>query len=54
MAYMLLTGATGLLGGYLLRDALRLDMPLAVVVRRTVAQSARRRIDAVLGLGRSY
>jgi nucleoside-diphosphate-sugar epimerase len=48
MAYMLLTGATGLLGGYLLRDALRQDLPVAVVVRRTVAQSARRRIDAVL------
>jgi thioester reductase-like protein len=48
MAYMLLTGATGLLGGYLLRDALRQDLPVAVVVRRTVAQSAQRRIDAVL------
>lgn len=48
MAYMLLTGATGLLGGYLLRDALRQQLPLAVVVRRTAALSARRRIDAVL------
>jgi len=48
MAYMLLTGATGLLGGYLLRDALRQELPVAVVVRRSAAFSARRRIDAVL------
>jgi thioester reductase-like protein len=48
MAYMLLTGATGLLGGYLLRDALRQELAVAVVVRPTAALSARRRIDAVL------
>jgi thioester reductase-like protein len=48
MAYLLLTGATGLLGGYLLRDLLRQGLPVAVVVRRTAALSARRRIDAVL------
>jgi thioester reductase-like protein len=48
MGYLLLTGATGLLGGYLLRDALRAEMPVAVIVRRTAALSAQRRIDAVL------
>jgi nucleoside-diphosphate-sugar epimerase len=48
MSYMMLTGATGLLGGYLLRDALREDLPVAVIVRRTAALTARRRIDAVL------
>lgn len=48
MAYMLLTGATGLLGGYILRDALRQELPVAVLVRATASLSARRRIDAVL------
>jgi thioester reductase-like protein len=48
MAYLLLTGATGLLGGYLLRDALRQNLPVAVLVRRSAAMSAQGRIDGVL------
>jgi len=49
MPYLLLTGATGLLGGYLLRDCLRQGLSVAVIVRRTAALSAARRIDQVLG-----
>ena len=41
MAYTLLTGATGLLGRYLLRDLTLADVPLAVVVRPTRFESAR-------------
>jgi thioester reductase-like protein len=48
MAYLLLTGATGLLGGYLLRDALRRNLPVAVLVRRSAATSAQGRIDGGL------
>lgn len=48
MPYLLLTGATGLLGGYLLRDCLRQNLPVAVIVRPTPALSARRRVDQVL------
>lgn len=49
MGYCLLTGATGLLGGYLLRDLLRADLPVAVLVRRRRRVSGRQRIDGVLG-----
>jgi thioester reductase-like protein len=48
MTYLLLTGATGLLGRYLLRDLLLADQPVAVVARRSATASARHRIDAVL------
>jgi thioester reductase-like protein len=48
MAYLLLTGATGLLGGYLLRDALRQNLPVVVIARRSATLSACRRIDGVL------
>lgn len=47
MSYHLLTGATGLLGSYLLHDAARRDLPLAVVVRRTRIASARQRIEDI-------
>lgn len=44
----LLTGATGFLGQYLLRDALLAEVPVAVLVRATRSMSAARRIDAIL------
>jgi thioester reductase-like protein len=48
MAYLLLTGATGLLGRYLLRDLLRRGRPVAVLVRPGKFLSARERIETVL------
>ncbi len=48
MSYHLLTGATGLLGNYLLRDLLLRDIPVAVLVRPNRKQSARQRIEAAL------
>lgn len=48
MSYHLLTGATGLLGNYLLRDLLLRDIPVAVVVRPNRKQTARQRIEAAL------
>ncbi|MGE5293767.1 MAG: SDR family oxidoreductase [Solirubrobacterales bacterium] len=48
MTYCLLTGATGLLGGYLLRDCLRAGYRMAVLVRPSGNESARERIDASL------
>ncbi len=46
--YLLLTGATGLLGRYLLRDLTLADIPLAVVVRRTRWESATQRIETAM------
>jgi len=48
MSYHLLTGATGLLGNYLLRDLLLRDVPVAVLVRPNRKQTARQRIEAAL------
>ncbi len=48
MSYHLLTGATGLLGNYLLRDLLIREIPVAVVVRPTRKQTARQRIESAL------
>src|SRR3972149_164750 len=48
MTYHLLTGATGLLGSYLLRDSLRQRHRLAVLVRPTKRESARQRIESIL------
>uniref|UniRef100_A0A7C4QLC1 NAD-dependent epimerase/dehydratase family protein n=1 Tax=Schlesneria paludicola TaxID=360056 RepID=A0A7C4QLC1_9PLAN len=48
MSYYLLTGATGLLGNYLLRDLLLADELVAVIVRSSRRQSARQRIDGLL------
>lgn len=45
MKYHLLTGATGLLGRYLLRDLTLADVPLAVVARRSRMESAVQRIE---------
>ncbi len=48
MPYQLLTGATGLLGNYLLRDLLRTDRQVAVVVRPNRVETARQRIESIL------
>ena len=48
MTYHLLTGATGLLGSYLLRDNLRAGHRLAVLVRPSKRESARRRVESIL------
>ena len=48
MTYHLLTGATGLLGSYLLRDCLRQRHRLAVLVRPAKRESARERIESIL------
>lgn len=48
MPYTLLTGATGLLGGYLLRDLLRRGEQVVVLARSTAVLAASRRIDTVL------
>ena len=48
MAYYLLTGASGLLGSYLLRDCLLAGRRMAVLVRPTETQSARERVEATL------
>ena len=48
MSYHLLTGGTGLLGRYLLRDLTLADVPLAVVVRATRWESATQRIETAM------
>jgi nucleoside-diphosphate-sugar epimerase len=48
MKDLLLTGATGLLGNFLLRDLLLADMPVAVLVRSTRKMTARQRVEAQL------
>jgi thioester reductase-like protein len=48
MAYFLLTGATGLLGRYLLRDLALADVPTAVVVRPTRWESPTQRIETAM------
>ena len=47
--HILLTGATGLLGRYLLRDLMLADVPIAAVVRGSRRQSAEDRIEALMG-----
>ena len=48
MAYLLLTGVTGLLGRYLLKDLLLADVPVAVLVRPTRRATARQRVENVM------
>jgi len=48
MSYHLLTGATGLLGMYLLRDGLRDGRRMAVVVRPSNVESARQRVETIM------
>src|SRR5262247_3113385 len=47
--HILLTGATGLLGRYLLRNLLLADVPVAVLVRGSRRQSAEDRVEALMG-----
>lgn len=47
-SYELLTGATGLLGSYLMRDALRAGRKVAVLARGTRWMSAKERIETIL------
>ncbi len=48
MKYHLLTGGTGLLGRYLLRDLTLAEIPLAVIVRRSRIESAVGRIETAM------
>ncbi|MGY8770939.1 MAG: SDR family oxidoreductase [Pirellulales bacterium] len=48
MAYKLLTGSTGLLGRYLLRDLLIRNFRVALLVRPTRFETAEQRIDSIL------
>ena len=48
MKYHLLTGATGLLGRYLVRDLLAAGVPLAVLVRPSKAQAPEDRLEAIM------
>ena len=48
MSYLLLTGATGLVGRYLLRDLLAEDVPVAVLCRSNRMESAAQRIEALM------
>jgi thioester reductase-like protein len=48
MKHFLLTGATGLLGNYLLRDLLLAEVPVAVLARSTRKMTARQRIETLL------
>ena len=46
--YVLLTGGTGLLGRYLLRDLVDRDVPVAMLVRPSRRMTAEERVDAIL------
>lgn len=46
--FTLLTGSTGLLGQYLLRDLLAKGLRVAVVVRPSKTLDARSRVDAIM------
>lgn len=48
MGYTILTGATGLLGRYLVRDLLEQDVPLAVLVRPSRKKSPQVRVEAMM------
>jgi len=48
MAYHLLTGATGLLGRYLLKDLLLANVPVAVLVRPTRRATVRQRVESLM------
>lgn len=48
MKYHLLTGGTGLLGRYLLRDLTLAEIPLAVIVRRSRLETAVGRIETAM------
>lgn len=46
--YVLLTGATGLLGQYLLRDLLRHGVKVAVLIRNSRKQTAEQRVEQIM------
>jgi thioester reductase-like protein len=48
MNHLLLTGATGLVGRYLLRDLMAADAPVAALVRSTRFESAVQRIEGIM------
>ncbi len=48
MGYLFLTGATGLLGSYLIRDLSRRGVKLALLVRSTRMASAQQRVETLL------
>ncbi|MFV2070813.1 MAG: SDR family oxidoreductase, partial [Pirellulales bacterium] len=48
MKYTLMTGATGLLGAYVLRDNLAAGQRLALLVRSSRLESARQRVESIL------
>ncbi|MBQ3350572.1 MAG: SDR family oxidoreductase [Thermoguttaceae bacterium] len=48
MKYIALTGATGLLGSYLLKDLLRRDIPVLTLIRSSRRESAKQRIEGIL------
>jgi len=48
MGHILLTGSTGLLGGYLLRDLLRREQKVAVLVRPSRFETAEQRVEQTL------
>ena len=48
MKYIALTGATGLLGSYLLKDLLRHDIPVLALIRSSRRESAKQRIEGIL------
>jgi len=48
MDYILLTGATGLLGSYIMKDILIQGFPLAVLARPNRKQSARLRVEEIM------
>jgi len=49
--HILLTGATGLVGQYLLRDLLLREVPVAVLIRSSGKESASERLDRLLRFG---
>lgn len=52
--HVLLTGATGLLGRYLIRDLSDLNVPLAVLVRPSRRASVEQRIDAICNFWKEH
>ncbi len=58
MTYTLLTGCTGFLGRYVLKDCLLAGVPMAVLIRPNKRETAQQRLESVMGyweqrLGRS-
>ena len=47
--YTLLTGATGLIGGHLVFELLRLQVPLAILVRNSKFRSAHQKVELLIG-----